>query len=173
MPRELRAASFSVLSSRAVMFAALFWVIAEGDRATVVFGLAVVAAATAASLASRPTRGIRVRPLGLVRLIAFFLAGSLRGGIDVASRALSPRMPLSPGWQLHTLALVPGAGQKLFAAALNLMPGTLSVELEGQTLRLHVLVDDPAATRELLIALQARIADALGEHVTTQTGFDG
>ena len=45
---------------------------------------------------------------------------------------------------------------------LSLMPGTLSVDLDGHDLAVHVLVDGGETLRRKLEALEVRVADAFG-----------
>ena len=69
----------------------------------------------------------------------WFLWHSLRGGLDVARRALQPRMPLHPGFVRYQLTLEPGPSRVFLVNCLSLLPGTLSAELNGDELILHAL----------------------------------
>jgi multicomponent Na+:H+ antiporter subunit E len=159
----MRGESWSSLSRaaavRGVLLGLGWWAISEGEPAGFGFGALVVVAATAVSLAlSAPLHG-RLRPIGCIRLAAWFLLGSLRGGIDVARRALSPRPELSPGLIRYETALE-GRAQQLFMTMLSLMPGTQSVAAEQQVLFVHVLVRRDGANERDLSALEARIGAA-------------
>lgn len=70
---------------------------------------------------------------------SWFLWHSLRGGADVARRALTPRLPLRPGFVRYRLSLPPGAARVFLINCLSLLPGTLSADLEGDELLLHAL----------------------------------
>ena len=75
----------------------------------------------------------------LLRFIPFFLARSLLGGVDVAWRAFHPSLPIAPGLIEYPLRLAPGLGRVFMANTINLLPGTLSVALERDVMKVHVL----------------------------------
>lgn len=147
---------------RALLLAGGWWTLIEGDPSGFAFGVPVVAAATLASLALRAPHAPNWRPLGLLRLARYFLTGSILGGLDVARRAFSPRLPLAPCVVRHPMQLSPGPARSLFMGMLSLMPGTLSVDLDGHDLAVHVLVDGGETLRRKLEALEVRVADAFG-----------
>ena len=150
-----------VLIVRTLLFAALWWILSEGEWRAAWLAALVVGAAVAASLAMWPARGGGVSPAGVAPFVAFFLWQSLRGGCQVAALALRPRLRLCPCVWLLPLRLAPGAGRILLADTMSLLPGTLSVGLEGDNLRLHVL--DRALFAEAdLRAAEARVAHLLG-----------
>lgn len=127
------------LLERGALFSALWWVLALGRADSLGVGLVSVALALAASLMLLPPGR---RPLswpGLVGYLGFFLAQSLRAGLQVAGMALRPRLDLCPGMLEFTLRLPDGGARVVLANTLNLLPGTLSVALEGARIRLHVL----------------------------------
>lgn len=81
------------------------------------------------------------RPLRLAGFFLHFLRASLLGGIDVASRALHPRLPLEPALVVHPLSLPPGLPRTLMLSVVSLLPGTLSVAIDtDDRLHVHVLV---------------------------------
>lgn len=140
------------LAIRLVLFAAGWLILTEGDVRDLWIGGAVVLLGVAASCrVLAPGSLAQLRWVGLLRFTGYFLVESLRGGIDVAWRALHPAMPLSPGWTEVTLVL-PGEGSRvLLAWTVSLLPGTASVRLDGHRLVVHVLCDagsaDPALRR--------------------------
>lgn len=148
------AASVAVRGS---LLALVWWALAEGavDRWIPVI-VAVVAATGVSLLLVPPGRG-RWSAGGLVRFIPYFLAGSVRGGVDVAWRALHPRLPVHPGWIEYPLRLPPGPSQVFFANAVSLLPGTLSAELRRGCLKVHLL-DRTIPARARLEALESRVA---------------
>lgn len=104
-------------------------------------GLAVAAVAVPAtvwlSLRLLPARHpLRLWPL--LRHIPWFLLGSLRGGLDVARRALAPRLNLRPGWREVPLSLPDGA-RAAMGVELSLMPGTLAAGSRDGRLLVHLL----------------------------------
>jgi multicomponent Na+:H+ antiporter subunit E len=124
---------------RLLGFGMIWWVLAEGSLRYPLMALLAIAGATAASLALMPPAGVRWSPAGLARFIPYFARQSVIGGADVAIRALSPRMPINPGVVECDLRLPNEAARVLLAHVMSLMPGTLSVDLDGARLRLHVL----------------------------------
>ena len=97
----------------------------------------------------------------VVPFLAFFLLGSLRGGVDVAWRALHPRLPIEPQFRRFALDLPQGQPRTVMVSVLSLMPGTLSAELEddGTTLVVHALTDSAMAS---VGTLEARIQALFG-----------
>jgi multicomponent Na+:H+ antiporter subunit E len=163
---KLRAAAW-----RGSLLAVGWWALLEADPGGLLVGVPVVLAAATASVALSPPRESAPRPsaVGVVRLVWYFLVESIRGGWDVARRALSPRLPLSPVVVHHSSELAPGAAQTLFTSVLALMPGTLSIDSAGHDIRIHALVDRGDALTRDLRTLEAYIARAL----TPPTRRDG
>ena len=123
------------------------------------FGAGAVLAAVALSELVAPLPRVRLSVPGLLRFIAFFIRGSLAGGTDVARRALSPRRPLDVVRHQHRFGLPPGAPRAVFAGVVTLLPGTLSVHLDGAVLLVHSIAGEPAAT---LAELERRVAALFG-----------
>jgi multicomponent Na+:H+ antiporter subunit E len=88
-------------------------------------GLGAVAGATWISMRLLPPRESGVWLWPLLSLAATFLRESAVSGVDVALRALSPGMRLSPGFVAYPLRLPPGAERSAFCALSSLLPGTL------------------------------------------------
>lgn len=149
------------LAERFVVFSVLWWVLSEGDVSSWVFGVPFSLLAVAATFRLTPERGWHVRPVGLVLFIAYFGWESVKGGVDVALRAMRPSMPINPGFVSFDVRLPTESSRVLLADTVSLLPGTLSSGFEGRTLVLHVLdcrlpvVDDVRRVEE-------RIARALG-----------
>jgi multicomponent Na+:H+ antiporter subunit E len=149
---------------RALVLAAGWGILTEGEPTGLVFGAVLVPVALLAGLALPSPSPPAWRVLGLLRFAFVFVVRSVRGGFDVACRALSPRVRIAPFVMEYTLRLPDGAARNLFLGTLSSMPGTLTVGCEGQRLELHVI----AARGELadeLAALEASIADATGERL--------
>jgi multicomponent Na+:H+ antiporter subunit E len=97
----------------------------------------------------------------LFRFLPVFLWGSLRGGMDVALRAIHPRLPLAPALQDYPLRIPDGPGRVLLIDVISLMPGTLSADLRGDTLAVHVL-DGRQPVLPKIQALEERAAALFG-----------
>lgn len=147
----------SVVGTR-VLLAALAWLLlTEGDLAHWPLALLVVAAAAAASLRLLPTRAWRWRLRGVLAFLPFFLAQSLRGGVDVSRRALSPRLPLEPRFLEYRLRLRSEVARVFFTNVVGLLPGSASTLLRDDVLHVHVL-DARLPVGRALAVLEQRVA---------------
>ncbi len=92
------------------------------------------------------------RPLRWLRFAVFFLWESLKGGLDVAVRALPPRLLIEPTFIDHPVALPAGKPTTLLVSFVSLLPGTLSVELDEQRhcLVVHALTAEGMASVDRL-----------------------
>ena len=119
----------------AVAFGAL-WLTLAGptDPASWIIGVPAVVAAVWARhrLAPAPGRGLSL--LGVLRFLPVFFIESFKGGLDVARRVLGPRLRVEPGLLTYRLSLGSCAARVLFVDLVSLLPGTLSADLEGDTL---------------------------------------
>lgn len=141
-----------------------WWALTGGDLSGFAFGVCVVVLATLASVVSSPPSATRtrVRPAAIAVLVAAFVLGSVRGGWDVAKRALSPRVKLSPTLIRYFMCLERGPARDVFTTMVALMPGTFPAGVDGRELLVHVLFARPEAAREELEQLEARVAAAFG-----------
>ena len=78
-----------------------------------------------------------------------FLAQSVTAGIDVARRALDPRLPVNPGYVHHPLLLPRGPARNTFTTLTSLLPGTVPIGPDTQDrLVVHCLdVAQPVAAQ--------------------------
>jgi multicomponent Na+:H+ antiporter subunit E len=150
------------VGTRIAAAAFAWWMLSEGRADSWMVGAVAVATAVAVSLRLAPpgakTRG-RLR--AALVFAAFFLLQSLRAGLQVAWLAISPRARLAPRGIDITLALPPGPSRFMLAGTLSLLPGTLSVKLDGSRLIVHSLTG-LSQTRDEVRALEARIAPLFG-----------
>ena len=103
-----------------------FWLLLIGpDPADLAAGVFAAAAATWTSLRLLPPSGGRLRYAALARLALRFGQESIMGGVDVARRALSVRLPLRPGFVVYPARLPPGLACNVFGALTSALPGTL------------------------------------------------
>jgi multicomponent Na+:H+ antiporter subunit E len=164
---RLTRAGLRSLVARTLLLAGGWWALTEGDPAGLGFGVPVVLLAVCSTLLVPSARARRWSTVGLLRFVVAFLGGSLRGGLDVARRVLSPRLPLDPAIVRYALRVPAGPARQLFIGTINLMPGTLSADLVGDELEVHVLVDTGAELVRQLEEIEAHIARALGEPLET------
>ena len=105
---------------RALLFAGLWWVLAEGRHDGWLLGGVAVMAATWASLRVWPAAPMTLRFAGLLGFLRFFIVNSLRGGIQVAGMALRGRAALRPALIELTVTLPAGGERVLLVNALGL-----------------------------------------------------
>jgi multicomponent Na+:H+ antiporter subunit E len=146
---------------RGLVFAAVWWVLSEGEATSWGIGAAAVALATAARLTLAPEALPRLKVLPLIRFIPFFIARSVQGGIDVARRAFQPVPALAPAFVSYSVAGMGAAERAVFAMICGLFPGTLSARLDGEMLRLHVL-DETMPVMDEFAEAEARLAPIFG-----------
>ncbi|MCG8485893.1 MAG: Na+/H+ antiporter subunit E, partial [Chromatiales bacterium] len=106
----------------------------------------------------------------LLGFAPFFFYRSLLGGVDVAWRAVHPRMPINPRLVEYPIQLPPGLPQVFMANIVSLLPGTLSAELSARLLRVHVLSSRGDVVPELE-ALERRIAGVFGVSLPARGGM--
>ncbi|XXF76958.1 Na+/H+ antiporter subunit E [Myxococcaceae bacterium GXIMD 01537] len=147
---------------RVLFLCAAWWALCDGDLSSLRFGIPVLVVGAAVSFFLSPPREAGWTLLGLVRFAAFFLAGSVHGGFDVARRALQPSLPISPVFVRYSLRIPPGPPQTLYRITLSLMPGTVNADILGNELVVHALVDRGEGIRAELTVLEQRIAQLFG-----------
>lgn len=155
---------FAKFGFRTGLFALLWWILAEGAVNSWLVGAPVVVFAAFASTELLP--GTSWSFPGILRFIPFFFWHSLRGGMDVAARALHPRLPISPGLFKHQWRLPMGLPRVFMANTVSLLPGTLSTELDERFLLVHVL-DQTGAFASELTQIEARVARLFGLNLVT------
>ena len=153
MPQLLR------LAPVPLTLAALWWLLSNGAPGAWVVGAPVVLAASWSAWRLRTGQNMTMSLAGLLRLIPLFLWESLRGGIDVAGRTLAPRVRVRPGFTDYHTALRQPAARVFFANCVCLLPGTLTADLRGEHLHVHLLDSgvDAAAEMQRLERAVARV----------------
>jgi multicomponent Na+:H+ antiporter subunit E len=142
-----RAAWAGAIAGRTLILAICWWAITEGDpKATGVGGLAVASAVLLSLRAHAPQP---FHALALLRFLPVFLWRSLAGGLDVARRALVPDMRLQPVLVEYRTELPEGLPRVFLANVISLLPGTLSADIRGDRLCLHVLSASKATADDL------------------------
>jgi len=158
-PGSQRITPFGIVL-RAASFVIAWWAFTEGSWKEWGVGIVVIVAATLASMHILPLRSWRWSLKGLLLFIPFFLKQSFLGGLDVAWRALHPRMPIKTGLEDFNTRL-PGELPRVFLAwTVSLLPGTASVRLVDDQLTVHVLFDENFEPR--MREVEDRIAKIFG-----------
>lgn len=111
--------------TRAAAFLGLWLVLSGVGPAGLPVGAMAAVLATWASLRLLPAGTWRPQPASLVRLALRFLRQSVIAGVDVAWRALDPRLPLRPGFVSFPARLPLGTARNAFCTLTSLLPGTV------------------------------------------------
>ena len=147
----MKKASFSAVLSTAIL-CFLFWLLVTGQLAMLIEGEPDAEVLIAGAIVSIGTALFSARffvhknpfylwhPKRLVMLVVYclpvFLWELLKANIDVAKRALNPRLPINPGIVKVPVGLKSEYGQSMLANSITLTPGTITmdtVEQDGQT----------------------------------------
>ena len=152
---------------RLAVLVLLWWALDEGRANGWWFGGLVIAGALVARHFFRLEKRVwRFSIFGLLRFVPYFLKLSLNGGWDVARRAFQLRVPLEPSLFSYHARIANPTARLFFTQVISLLPGTLSADLRGSSLKIHALF---GTTDELLASaanLEARVADLFGERLT-------
>jgi multicomponent Na+:H+ antiporter subunit E len=154
---------FSIRSLiRLAMLAGVWLVMTEGIGGSWLVGLPVIILVVM-FLSDEQTDGHRpsISMAGAAAYLPFFLRQSVRSGFDVALRAFRPDMGLQPGLLSYPLGLPAGPARHLFVNSITLMPGTLSVLVQGDTVLVHAL-DERMPVRLELARLETRVGAVFG-----------
>jgi multicomponent Na+:H+ antiporter subunit E len=147
---------------------ALLWLGLNGwDGASWTIGGPAVLAAAWISVKLLPAVTWRWSAGGALAFAGFFLRESVRGGWDVAWRALSPKLPLAPAMVCHSFHLPPGPSRLFFCSAISLLPGTAVVAIAETKVCIHVLDASPRVEEELR-ELERRVAALFGVELTRE-----
>jgi multicomponent Na+:H+ antiporter subunit E len=136
---HIRQWSFTTVTARIVTLGMLWFVLSEGEFRYWGLILIAVLGGAFASLILVPSSGLGWSIVGWGRFIPFFIGQSVMGGVDVALRAVAPTPRLDAGYVEFEFRLSHEPARVFVANVMSLMPGTLSVLIEGDRLRMHVL----------------------------------
>jgi len=145
-----------------LVFLSLLWgLITKGDVESLVVGFPCVLLALVAFQHLGSSQDLQFKLHRLPGFALWFLRESLRGGIDVATRALSPSVKLDPGFHRYPMNLPQGSVRVFFVNCLSLLPGTLSAAIEQDDVILHVLDSNQAILTDTRTA-ETRVAKLFG-----------
>jgi multicomponent Na+:H+ antiporter subunit E len=161
-PRDRR--PWATALGRGATYLVVWMVIAGGDADDLLPGLGAATLATWASLRLMPPDpvGGSVRWLSALGLFARFVRVSVLAGLDVARRALAPRMRLDPGFVRYRPQLPPSDARSLFQAMTSQMPGTIPSGTEPSGAIAYHCLDASQPVAEQLAEEESRLLDALG-----------
>jgi multicomponent Na+:H+ antiporter subunit E len=149
MVTEINRNRLTAVVTRGVGFLVLWLALAGFDTADLPAAVVAVVGATVASLRLLPPSAGHVSPSGVATLVLRFPFQAITAGVDVARRALDPRLPLRPGFVTFSPRLSPGLARDEFCALASLMPGTLPADTNNDgSVLVHCLdINQPAAAQ--------------------------
>ena len=121
------------------LFALWIVLIRSAQPADLVVGALTAAVATWTSLRLLPPAAGRLKFAALAARLPRFLWQSVLAGIDVARRALHPRLPLATGFVTYRTGLPRGQARNTFATLTSLLPGTVPLGEEDAGIVYHCL----------------------------------
>lgn len=119
----------SSILARGAGFLALWTVLIGTAPKDLPIGVVAAGAAAWASGMLWPAAGL-LSLAGLLRFVVRFLPQSVVAGVDVARRALAPRLALDPGFVTCRTSLPRGTARRALCAVMSLQPGKLPVAAE-------------------------------------------
>jgi multicomponent Na+:H+ antiporter subunit E len=147
---------------RVFEFFVLWVLLSDGNPSDLAVGVVAASAAAWASLRLLPPGTSRVRPVALAGLAVRFLRQSVVAGVDVARRALDPRLPVHPGFVVYPVGLPRGPARHAFTTLMSLLPGTVPTGPSQGGILIHCLdLSQPVAAQ--LAAEEAAFGQAIGE----------
>jgi len=149
------------LGTRLVLMTLIWLGLSGADWSSWIVGGPVVLAAAWISARLLPPTAWHWSFTGTMAFAGFFLRESLRGGWDVARRALSPDVDLRPAVITYRVRLPAGAARLFLVSVIGLLPGTAVVAISEGQLFVHVLEASPQVDRELQ-RLERRVGALFG-----------
>lgn len=149
---------------RLAVLAALWFLLTGGSAENLWLGALFVAGG--ALLGSLLESGLSraPRPAAILRFAPYFVSRSLAGGVDVSRRAMAPGLPVELDLISYETRLRSQTARVFFASTISLLPGTLSAELDGARLKVHVVSGEEDA-REDLERLEYEVGRLFGEEM--------
>lgn len=149
---------------RGVAYFLLWMIMAGGQPADIAPGIVAAVLATWISLALLPPDPdmAHIRPLAVLRLAIRFVWTSVVAGLDIARRAFSPSLPLTPGYLHYPVGLAPGTSRNLFTSVTSLMPGTLPAGTDESGRLIYHCLDVEQPVLQELGQEEAELVAALG-----------
>jgi multicomponent Na+:H+ antiporter subunit E len=142
------------------LFALWIVLIRSAQPADLAVGALTAVAGTWVSLRLLPPDSGHVKFAALAARMPRFLWQSVLAGIDVARRALDPRMPLRTGFVTYRTGFPRGHARNTFATITSLLPGTVPLADEDAGIAYHCL-DTAQPVAEQLATEEREYAKAL------------
>ena len=153
-PNPLERTVTIVLVAAALTGVYALWADSPAPTDLLVIGISALVVAGIFTTARHPPRITPRRIVYSIGYLLYLFGAILRANVDVALRVVRPRIPIDPGIVSVTTRLRSPMGRTVLANSITLTPGTLSVEIRGDTLFIHWIDvsgrDAEAATREIV-----------------------
>jgi multicomponent Na+:H+ antiporter subunit E len=124
---------------RFILFFAIWLVLTAGAVSSLPFGLAAAFGATWMSLRLLPPGSRDTSLFRLAAALPGILSHVVWGAVDVARRALDPKLPMNAGWIAYRTRLPRGSARIAFSSETSLLPGSLVTGANGDTIHVHAL----------------------------------
>ncbi|UCN00879.1 Na+/H+ antiporter subunit E [Sulfurimonas sp. SWIR-19] len=154
-----------ILLKRVFLFLVIWLILTEGNPASFWIGIPAVLLSACISLVLLPP--VFWNFTALLRFIPFYLIRSLLGGVDVMLRVFHPDLPINPGLVEYKLHIRKPIEQDMIVNVLNLLPGTLSVNIKNDLLLIHVLDIGKNIKKELAL-IEEYIHNIFSKKTATQ-----
>jgi multicomponent Na+:H+ antiporter subunit E len=105
--------------------------------------LLVVLLAVRADLIDREMQPVLLKPSVLLYWV-WLAREIIKSNIDVSRRILDPRMPISPNIFTIRAAQKTDLGRVTYANSITLVPGTVTMDVDGDVFTVHALTQDAA-----------------------------
>ena len=132
-----------------VVAISIVWLFWSGHFEPLLLGFGVFSIALTVWLSQRlQSIDSEGQPLQL-NLLAYFIwliKEILVANIDVIKRIISPELPISPTWVKVKSTQKTRLGRVLFANSITLTPGTVSVQIDDETILVHGLSEEGATS---------------------------
>jgi len=142
----------------------LFWILLNGSVAADTLAVGVLAAFLITLFFRRGLAPIAEFPftpraiIAAVQFIAYFFKEMIKSNVKLAAIVLNPRLPINPGIVKVRTTLKSPMARLLLANSITLTPGTLTLELEGEWLYIHLVTtestDIEAATKSIVTGFE-------------------
>lgn len=147
--RNERAVNVAARAAYLGLFLVGLWILLSGRYVALLLALGFVSSALVVAIAlrmyivDRETHPIHLHPT--IVLYWIWLAWEItKANIDVARRILDPRLPISPNLLRVKATQKSDLGRVSYANSITLTPGTVCVDVQGDTIQVHALTKEAA-----------------------------
>lgn len=129
----------------------LFWLALSGHYSALLLGLGALSVLLILYLTNRiegveKARDSAIRPLKLLGYLPWLIWEVVKSNIDVTRAVLAPDLPVRPTMVRLRGSQKTDIGRVVHANSITLTPGTLTVDLDGDTFLVHALTRSAAET---------------------------